>query len=258
MNLKEKIKWYEEILRLDPSSKFYFQLAKLYVEEKLFDKAISILNSGLEKHPEDLEARFLLNDLLIKKDDLSESFKQIEVLDSILRRYPSFWRSWSKHLRDKGDNSIAVAVAFLGVAFEKKEISWEMLLTLGLNAITGDIAYVQKEMDQEEKVILESEKKENLKEDIEEEKKEEYSFKTKTMAEILESQGDLKGAINIYNELLEKASDEEKEDLLLKIKNLEKKLSVSEDDFGKKKRMINIMEGLVLRLQKRIGLGYEV
>ena len=61
MLLDDRIKFYEEILKEDPSSKLFFPLARLYFDKKEEEKCISLLKAGIEKHPDHLEARLFFN-----------------------------------------------------------------------------------------------------------------------------------------------------------------------------------------------------
>jgi len=93
------------------------------------------------------------------------------------------------------------------------------------------------------------------------------SYRTRTMAELLASQGDFGGALGIYRDLWGRALDEhEKTDLSSRIKTLEANLSAApvmphapnvapgEDPFGKhaKNRLMSTLEALAARLESRI------
>ena len=93
------------------------------------------------------------------------------------------------------------------------------------------------------------------------------SFRTRTMAELLASQGDFSGALGIYRELWGRAlNDMERVDLSGRIKTLEDGLAtqpapeaapkpaVEEDPFGKhaKNRLMSTLEALAARLESRV------
>ena len=244
MNREEKIKWYEEILKIDPSSKFYFQLAILYVEENLIEQAITTLQSGLEKHPEDLEARLLLTELLIKSNRLEEAKKEIAALEDVLKKYPLFWEFWSKHLQEKGQIDAGIAVSFLANFFKGEDITWQKILISGLKK---DVKEEVKDIDFD--VSL---KEEELSEEA---VKDEVVFETKTMAELLESQGEYEKALSIYKKLLEDPKIKDKDAVLDKIKNLEEKI-INKEEHKPGEKIINFLESLVERIQRRISVEY--
>ncbi len=89
------------------------------------------------------------------------------------------------------------------------------------------------------------------------------STHTKSMAELLATQGDTAGAIAIYTELLDEADDVQKEELLAKINELngnteshnelsgEKQPTQADSTSGLSPKMQNMLEKLAQRLEKR-------
>ena len=59
--MMDKIEWYREVLELEPSSKLFFPLARLLVEDGQPEAALETLRRGLERHPEFLEARLFIS-----------------------------------------------------------------------------------------------------------------------------------------------------------------------------------------------------
>ena len=58
--MTEKIEWYKEVLELEPNSKVFFPLARLLSEAGRTDEAVEILEQGLARHEDFLEARLFL------------------------------------------------------------------------------------------------------------------------------------------------------------------------------------------------------
>ena len=58
--MRRKIEWYQEVLALEPGSRIFFPLAKLFVEFGQFEDAERTLRQGLDRHPDSMEARLLL------------------------------------------------------------------------------------------------------------------------------------------------------------------------------------------------------
>ena len=64
--MTEKIEWYKEVLELEPNSKVFFPLARMLANEGETEEAIEIIERGLVRHPEFLEARLYCIELLHK------------------------------------------------------------------------------------------------------------------------------------------------------------------------------------------------
>ena len=66
---QEKAAWYREVLDLEPGSKVFLPYARLLLELDRADEAVSVLRDGLGRHPEFMEARLLLIDVLHKRGE---------------------------------------------------------------------------------------------------------------------------------------------------------------------------------------------
>jgi tetratricopeptide (TPR) repeat protein len=241
--MEEKIQWYEEILHSDPSSTLFFPLAKLYLEKPDTLKAIEVLQRGIDKHPEHVEARLLLSDLLAETDRAEERDRLIGEVSSLLSRYPSFWRGWAEQLQRQGQEDLAASALFFGGNFAGSETSWSEVLKAGIQAVlvgqgqppdagtteeagpsSGESGSNESPAEEEDSLNASSEDQEEIielvddrdDEDVEssngnaEEVEAPTTYRTKTMADILAGQGDYAGALEIYRELLDETSDSEK------------------------------------------------
>jgi len=241
--MEEKIQWYEEILHSDPSSTLFFPLAKLYLEKPDTLKAIEVLQRGIDKHPEHVEARLLLSDLLAETDRAEERDRLIAEVSSLLSRYPSFWRGWAEQLQRQGQEDLAASALFFGVNFAGPETSWSEVLKAGIQAAlvgqgqppdagtteeagpnSGESDSNESPAEEEDSLNASSEDQEEIielvddrdDEDVEsshgnaEEVEAPTTYRTKTMADILAGQGDYAGALEIYRELLDETADSEK------------------------------------------------
>jgi len=265
MDLDERIKLFEEILEQDPSSKLFFQLAKLYLEKNKIDKSISTLKMGLEKHPEHMEARLLLIDLLTINNINNEVSFHIEKIQSILTKYSSFWKKWAELLSQNKNYDLALIIFILSIIFKNgtlgplseslyKYLSAQDFLTSQKERLS------EKELIQEEKTSKVEERVKEIQTITKDQTSEEIEFKTKTMADILMAQGDYKGAINIYRELLEKETNETKIAELKKcLKEAKEKLSLlptvrqqkKTKDRAKKRKFLRTLKKLASRLEAR-------
>ncbi len=287
--MQSKIEWYQEVLALEPSSKVFFPLARLYVEMGSHEKAVTTLRMGLDRHPDYLEARLLLVETLAKLDRDSEAKAAVAPLTRLFSSYPSFWKMWGASVSE-GNDDIAGAMAFLFSALHGSPMSWSDVMAEGIKQLTGvSVAEGAAKNESVAKGAVENagdfvrpepEKSELLVDEISEAAAlVEFdgntaealtspvamdSLKTKTMAEVLASQGDLEGALEIYRDLLCKASDEDKEELMAFMADISSRIShspvadvagedASKDPYFKhaKSKLMGTLELLAERLEAR-------
>ncbi len=137
--MTSKIDFYREVLAIEPGSRVFFPLAKLLRQEGFADEAMAVLRSGIAFHPDYLEAKFLLVELLSGQNRLEEAGTVFDGLAALLSDYPSVWTLWAS--RSTGLTSDAsLALRFLAAAFQGKDISWMGVLEKGLQASTETAA----------------------------------------------------------------------------------------------------------------------
>ncbi len=136
--MKAKIDWYKEVLELEPNSKVFFPLARLQVEEGELTGAVATLNQGIARHPDFLEARLLLVDVLQalgREEDIDE---QVSALTRRFVGYTAFWKNWARTLQNEaGGRDPALALQFLAAFFSGKPLSWSEVIERGLLAVSG-------------------------------------------------------------------------------------------------------------------------
>jgi tetratricopeptide (TPR) repeat protein len=211
--MKNKIELLQELFNTDSTSKVFFPLAKLYAETGLFFQAEDALRKGLGRHPDHTEARLLLIDILLQMDKREDAMEEIGAVVETMARYPAFWALWA----DKCDRSApdaSVSLRFLASYIEGSPLSWTEIIKLGIEAASG--ARLSSEASRETgppaavdetaaRHLGNTEAVPETEQAVEEE--EEGNLRTRTMAELLVSQGDYKQALEIFRELLEFASD---------------------------------------------------
>ncbi len=248
-SIEEKVQWYEEILATEPTSKIFFPLAKLYIQNGNKDKALTTLREGLNKHPEHIEARLLLSQTL-EQEDQAEAQRVLSFVISLLKKYPEIWKCWSRIEEEENNIDLSLALRFVGLSVSKGSVSWAEILRLGFQGL--------KEKETYNPNVL------GFEADIEDSDLNMQSYKTRTMADILASQGDYAEAISIYTELLENnPSQIEKERLEASIQDLKDRLEnssvqadskapVEETDLsGNNQAVIKKLERLASRLEKK-------
>lgn len=136
--MTEKIEWYKEVLELEPNSKVFFPLARLLVEEGRTDEAIGVLELGLARHDEFLEARLFLIELLYKSGQQGACEAQVKKLSCMFSTYSGFWQAWASTLaaEDQGPDT-AVVMRFLALNFAKGPVTLSDVLAQGLTSLLG-------------------------------------------------------------------------------------------------------------------------
>lgn len=134
--MTEKIEWYKEIMELEPNSKVFFPLAKLLVEDNDAMQAIEVLEKGLERHPDYMEARLFLIELMYRNGLNEDCSRQVQKLSSLLARYAGFWQAWAACLSaSPGEEDTASIVRFLAAHFLVGPLQINEVLNLGLAEI---------------------------------------------------------------------------------------------------------------------------
>ena len=139
--MTEKIEWYKEVLELEPNSKVFFPLARLLSEAGRTDEAVEILEQGLARHEEFLEARLFLIELLHTANRLEACEKQVGRLTKMFSTYAGFWQAWAACINAAGDAPDTAAVLrFLALNFSKGPVSLHEVINQGLASLSGATA----------------------------------------------------------------------------------------------------------------------
>lgn len=320
--MTEKIAWYKEVLELEPNSKVFFPLARLLTDAHCQDEAIAVLEQGLVRHEDFLEARLFLIELLHNAGSRAACEKQVTKLTGMLSSYAGFWQAWAACLAAAGDApDIAAMLRFLALNFSSGSVSLHEVINHGLNSLADERErLVAGAMDQlvdasigakpptevsgkasseegSSAAVMEVEHDENTEgtesglsltfdpnaamadggsgadiqpssadlaaDDAEEEGEEHFSLRTRSMAEVLAEQGDIKGALDIYHELEAiSVHPEESADLRQRIATLNARLgsvqsidaTLSPDGLepaSGKDKLISMLEALAERVEAR-------
>ncbi|MDR1776870.1 MAG: hypothetical protein LBR31_03450 [Desulfovibrio sp.] len=301
--MTEKIEWYREVLEIEPNSKVFFPLARLLKAENRRDEAIEILEHGLERHPEYLEARLFLIELLHGAGRNTACADQLNKITALFSAHTEFWLAWAACSSGEASRDMGLVLRFVAAHFMNSSLSLSDVIDKGLRDILGqgetaavsarpDGVPAQKPQDvppafpegQPASPALDA--KPEAREDAQPEHadddadavptgmdepgiassddgEERFSLRTRSMAEILAEQGDIKGALDIYQELAAASTDPaERSDLLQRVTTLNAKLSAApetpveqtaqgaEPAVGKDK-LISMLEALAERVEAR-------
>jgi len=133
---RERISFYEEVLKLEPNSKLFFVLGRLYFEDDQPEKALNVLNSGLEIHPEHIQARLLLAAVHEYQQNFEAALEVHKEIFELLSGYPGFWAGLTTHLKQTGQKDPALAAAFFSSWIKDPELSWTSVIQSGLETLT--------------------------------------------------------------------------------------------------------------------------
>lgn len=132
----EKIEWYREVLELEPNSRVFFPLAKMLAESGMVEDAITTLENGLERHPEYLEARLFLIELLFANHKKEACDSQIRQLSRMFASYAGFWQAWAACLaQEPSEEDAASLLRFLAANFISGPLKLHDVINRGLQAI---------------------------------------------------------------------------------------------------------------------------
>ena len=302
--MMEKIEWYQEVLELEPSSKVFFPLAKLLQNNNQPNEAVATLRQGLDRHPEFFEARLMLIDLLESSGRSEEALQEVERLGSKLDLYPGFWQAWAGVCEQQGQMDVSVALRLLAVSLSGKDVSLMDVLQQGLQSILGnppvsgipltasssvsDSAAPAGHLEPAPEVLEKNARSHapvanatvspaergQMEESISlaptepdelADEEEPFSLRTRTMATVLLEQGDLQGALDIYEELLAVAeSPEKKQELQERISELSSRMKTgvyepehdepkADEPLQGKQKLLDALENLAKRLEVRAG-----
>lgn len=280
--MKQKIEWYREVLELEPGSRVFFPLAKLLAADGQTVQAVSTLRQGLLRHPDHIEARLLLVELLGLQQHDEDLVSELENLGRVFAAYPGFWRAWSERLADNPAlRDAALAMRFFAAALQGHSINWASVIEQGLAAMLGSAerlgpplsvapaaaVAVEDPALTAAQAALPEEEAEDEEADFgaggeEEEAEEEFSLRTRSMAEVLAEQGDVNGALEIYHELMQNAPEAERASLKARAEELALRLQPghaesgagdekSHSPGGESNRLVTLLESLAQRLEAR-------
>lgn len=280
----EKIEWYKEVLALEPGSKVFFPLARALAESGEKDTAVEVLKRGVELHPEFLEARIFMVQLLHDNGTEDDCRAELGRLTELFAEYPGFWTAWSA-ARSEQNPDLGLVLRYVAATLRRPDLSLRQLLESALEGVRTDgpaTATVQGgpfpctpacgdesvgspfspesganiSVSDMSVAAASSSKGTSAKTNS----VEEATVCTRSMAEVLAEQGDIAGALEIYHELAAAASGpEEQEELRLRMAALEAKVGEVRQEEARARQapqsekagLRTILENLAERLEAR-------
>lgn len=134
--MAEKIEWYKEVLELEPNSRVFFPLARLLVEASRQEEAAHVLEHGLARHGEFLEARLFLIEILHSLGRREACAAQVDKLSQMLSSYAGFWQAWATWLSEtRGAADAASALRFLAANLACGPLSLRDVIDRGVESL---------------------------------------------------------------------------------------------------------------------------
>jgi hypothetical protein len=228
------------VLELEPGSKVFFPLARLLAENEQLHDALSTLRLGLERHPEFIEARLYLIELLYKNGQISQCEPQVGQLTRLFSKYPGFWEAWGACAASAGKRrDLSLTLRFLAMLFQRPELGLGEVLEKGLHSLAALPEEIPPASEPELKTgrdnfptaavaapvnvsvnrpvfvgttdVAVTDAPSPTAKPAEEldDTEEPFTLRTKSMADVLAGQSDISGALEIYHELALRASSPE-------------------------------------------------
>ena len=134
----EKALWYQEVLSLDPDSRIFLPYARLLAELGRECEAVDVLKAGLARHPEFLEARLFLIELLHTSGQEAAAGLEADPILDQLSQSPALWRIWSRRPGLRADQ--AAMMLFFAAAMQKGGISLADVFEAGMASLESGSA----------------------------------------------------------------------------------------------------------------------
>lgn len=287
--MNDKIELYQEVLTWEPNSKVFFPLARLLAENGRAPEALTVLREGLARNPDFLEARLLLIELLDRAGAGDEATRAVSPLAEVFGRYPGFWQAWALSLPpDQADFSVALGLA--GAHLAGTPLNWSRIIEEGFKSLFGKTrvgglqapALAEPAAPQAVPAapapppappVTSLAAHPDLDLDLESplppsQKPEGAGIRTRTMADLLATQGDFPGAVDIYRELQDQAATgQERAEIAARLAELHARMEseeppaapreasagAGEGGFPSKNKLIKTLERLAARLEARAG-----
>lgn len=131
----EKALWYQEVLSLDPQSRLFLPYARFLAGCGARSEAVQTLKAGLAQHPEFLEARLLLIQLLHEAGENESAERECTGIIEQLSQCPALWELWSRRPGVRPDQ--AAMLLFLGSSLSSQGLGFAEVLHAGLEALAS-------------------------------------------------------------------------------------------------------------------------
>lgn len=244
--MKNTLHLFDELLEHDPGSKIFFPLARLYRRHGYIQRAIEIVQKGIELHPDYLEAQFFLIELLYDTGDANTAESHAHELFQKFLVYEKFWFALQSYYLKKNQDDLHLGTFLINQRANQGRVDLLKLLASG-------IAHYS-----ESKNSTDSSKEPEH--DLDAEEVTQFfinsGIKTKTMAKLLAAQGEHSQAIAICDELLSISTNtsETTELKLLREQSLQFLQELDKFQTDKTTKLYKVLNNLATRLENRASV----
>ena len=241
--MNDTLHLFDELLEHDSGSKIFFPLARLYRKQGHTQRAIEIVQKGIEHHPDYLEAQLYLIELLCEVGDASAAENKASTVFSKLLSYDKFWMCLRAHYAKSQRSDLALASFLVEQNARGDDVDLLKLLNFGIGNYTELISVNAPDVEPEQDLDAEEVAQICLNSGI----------KTKTMAKLLAAQGEFAQAIKIYDDLLEGVDNEgERKEISELRAHAHRELgSVPDPEAEKNNKLFFVLNTLADRLEQK-------
>lgn len=138
-----KIEWFRELIENEPTSKVFLPFARILVQvgqeshdASLIQEALGVLQTGLEQHPQYIEARLFHIELLNLYESQAKCAAEVARLARIFLHSPDFWAAWNENNSlGKDVHSFSLALGFMSAIVQSKDLNIAQVFEAGLSHI---------------------------------------------------------------------------------------------------------------------------
>lgn len=243
--MNDTLHLFDELLEHDSGSKIFFPLARLYRKQGHTQRAIEIVQKGIEHHPDYLEAQLYLIELLSEVGDTAAAENKAYAVFSKLLSYEKFWVSLRGHYAKTHQADLALASFLIERSARDEDVDLLKVLNFGISHYAELISTESPGVEPEQDLDAEEVAQICINSGI----------KTKTMAKLLAAQGEYAQAIRIYDDLLEGAigEDERKDLTLLRAQAHQELGSQPDPEAEKNNKLYYVLNTLADRLEQKFA-----
>jgi tetratricopeptide (TPR) repeat protein len=138
--MNDTLALFDELLEHDSGSKIFFPLARLYRKQGHLQRAIEVVEKGIERHPDYLEAQLYLIDLLYEAGDEPAAERKAQSILTKLLSYEKVWVSLRGHYARSQQPDLALAAFIMERNAHGEAVDLAKLMTCGISHYSETVA----------------------------------------------------------------------------------------------------------------------
>ena len=120
----------------NPGSHLFMKLAQLYYDQNRLAEAAGVLQRGLAIHPNDMEARSLLAEVLEAMGDLPGAIGQLQIAAREIKRHAAIFRRLAELCEIQGDSAYAADARHIAQALSSERTPKRSTQPMGEDTVT--------------------------------------------------------------------------------------------------------------------------